>query len=368
MTYAPHIFSEQNILSDLWGNRLSITEPNAGKITSTYNGFNELETQTDALGNKTTYKYDDLGRVTQKKYSVNNITKQTIEYIYDINRVYDRLHIIGIDNQVVETFTYDYLKRLAEHSKKIDDNFYIHKYTYTDSGQLRTLTYPDDFSITYNYTPTGKLNEIRSSDDSLIYRIKERNIFHSPALCQYGNEIATKYSYNSQGLVTCISAGNLSCSGGISLSDTSLAYPPSGERGVSVSKQECWTDSSILYYQYTYNNLGLMTSRFESVKNRFEAFEYDSLDRLTQTITGKPPQEGVHKIFSYSNIQPLFIPLSWGNMIVVRFIVVTYKDSEYVFYKNFLKKDVFEMFSAKDLEKLEKKKQQLMRHRIKKRF
>ena len=67
-------------------------------------------------------------------------------------------------------------------------------------------------------------------------------------------------------------------------------------------------------------------------------------------------------------IQPLFIPLSWGNMIVVRFIVVTYKDSEYVFYKNFLKKDVFEMFSAKDLEKLEKKKQQLMRHRIKKRF
>ena len=51
------------ILFDLWGNRLSIDDPDAGLITSYYNKFNELEKQIDARGNITTYQYDVLGRI-----------------------------------------------------------------------------------------------------------------------------------------------------------------------------------------------------------------------------------------------------------------------------------------------------------------
>ena len=48
--------STEEIHTDLWGNRLSITDPNAGKITSTYNKLNELVSQTDARNYVTSYK------------------------------------------------------------------------------------------------------------------------------------------------------------------------------------------------------------------------------------------------------------------------------------------------------------------------
>ena len=51
MLPSSHIFSEQNVMLNLRGNRLSINEPNAGLITSTFNGFKEVIIQKDTNGN-----------------------------------------------------------------------------------------------------------------------------------------------------------------------------------------------------------------------------------------------------------------------------------------------------------------------------
>ena len=48
---------------DLRGNRLKLIDPNAGTITSTYNHFNELISQTDARGYTTTYSYTNLAEL-----------------------------------------------------------------------------------------------------------------------------------------------------------------------------------------------------------------------------------------------------------------------------------------------------------------
>ncbi|MCL2291301.1 MAG: hypothetical protein FWC34_11475 [Bacteroidetes bacterium] len=284
------------IESDLWGNRLSIKEPNAGEITSKYNGFNELIEQKDANNNITKYEYDKLGRVTQKQYITSGTIHRTLTYEYDnftdTHKERGKLHQIKIGNMRSETFTYDNLSRLYQHTKVVSGAHYTHTYAYTATGQLDTLTYPSSFAVIYNYTPTGKLNEIRRSDDnSLIYKVNARNMYHAPTRCEYGNGVATHYTYDVHGLLTRIQTGN------------KIATIPIGdiERGKVINEQAYTLDSTILNYRYAYDTKGLMISRSESVLKRREAYEYDNLDRLTKIESGAIGQPGTMQELFYSD-------------------------------------------------------------------
>ena len=288
------------VLSDLWGNRRSIEEPNAGKITSDYNGFNELVKQEDARGNVTNYQYDKLGRVTQKQFVSSEGALQNIIYQYDGNTAGSigkvcRIRMGGID---VEGFSYDALGRLMYHSKVIDNTIYTYEYIYNSNGQLYTLTYPAGFSVAYSYDSSGKLDEIRRSDDnSLIYRVNSRSSrYHTPTQGEYGNGVVTNYTYNTYGLLTRIQAGNkvpiLIGGGG---GTTTLGGGPITEPAYTV-------DSAFLNYRYAYNDKGLMVSRSESVINRLEQYTYDNLDRLTGiTSSGTGLLKPTTQTLSYHN-------------------------------------------------------------------
>jgi RHS repeat-associated protein len=280
------------IKSDLWGNRLSINEPNAGLITSEYNKFNELVKQTDAKGNITIYEYDFLGRVTHKQITGSGNAPLNIQYIYDHynsnNRGKGKLYQIRVNSVVEETYTYNNLSRLFIFEKVIDNTPYTFSYDYTPSGQLHAMVYPDDFIVTYSYSSTGKLKEIRDGslygNNSLIYKVDGRNEFGATTLCSYGNGLVTEYTYNPYGLLTHINTGNKKNIG---------IEGPNLEKGATGGLYTA--DSTILNYRYGYDNKGLMISRSESIINRLETYEYDKLDRLTHITSGtmkkpQPPQ------------------------------------------------------------------------------
>ena len=289
------------IKSDLWGNRLSIKEPNAGLITSEYNNFNELVEQTDARGNVTTYQYDKLGRVTQKHF----IGSSPINFVYDdANHGVGKLHKVSQGLQTQEAFSYDALGRVATHTKSIDANTTLckHSYTYNANGQLHTLTYPSGFGVTYSYTETGKLNEIRRSDnDDLIYKVTSRNKYQQPTKCWYGNDAATYYTYDTHGLLTRINTGNMITIGIIDPGDTAIIDPGGGADLSGSTIGIIGVDSAILNYRYAYDERGLMISRSESVLKRLETYEYDELDRLTKITSGAIGQTGTPQTFSYYN-------------------------------------------------------------------
>jgi YD repeat-containing protein len=71
------------VVSDSRGNRLSIEEPNAGAVTSGYNAYGELASQTDANGNTAYFTYDKLGRVTKEVLSKPGEASVTTAYYYD---------------------------------------------------------------------------------------------------------------------------------------------------------------------------------------------------------------------------------------------------------------------------------------------
>jgi len=299
-------------ISDLLGNRLSIIEPNAGEIKSEYNGFNELLKQTDARGNITTYQYDKLGRITQKKFTDAQAQAQTIKYYYDpgLKGSRGKLYKIDLSAGNYETFNYNILGRLQSHTKRIDGSAFMFSYSYTPNGQLETLTYPGGFSVKYSYNATGELNEIKNnSNGALIYKAGTRNKFNALTYCEYGNGTATQYSYNDFGLITRIKTGNKTYS---SQGDTTITIEePNNVRDIISTYT---VDSAFLNYRYGYDNKGLMTYRSESVINRAEQYQYDQLDRLTKFTYGtigqlKPPEQ----TFMYAPNGNISATSQWGN-------------------------------------------------------
>ena len=305
--------SNTSFISNLWGNRLSITDPNAGTITSSYNGFNELIQQIDARKDTTTYKYDVLGRVTEKRFaalSPTDIEPQTLSYTYDFSNANSKgigkLYKIEIDSVESEILNYDSFSRLSTHTKIIDDNYHYFDYAYNSNGQLLNLTYPEGFGIKYSYTPTGKLKDIRRSDDNtLIYEVNSRNKFQQPTNCTYGNNkidgISTKYTYNAYGLITQIQTN---------IGAWTQPYEPGIEIGRGIIDKG---SGLILDYNYNYDNKGLMISRSENIVNKFEEFTYDNLDRLIginsrATGSGETPQ-----YFSYAQNGNIEINSNVGN-------------------------------------------------------
>ena len=91
--------------------------------------------------------------------------------------------------------------------------------------------------------------------------------------CQYGNDLATAYTYNPYGLLTRIHSGNQILLATEELPDVDIKF--FGNLSYATA------DSTILNYRYAYNNRGLITSRSENILNRQETFSYDYLDRLT---------------------------------------------------------------------------------------
>jgi len=281
------------IFTDLWGNKKSFVDPNAGGIAYYYNNFNELLNMGDARGNQTIYEYDKLGRVFKKGF-VSNSGCGSIDYVYDTsNKGIGKLSQIKVDGFPEENFYYDNFSRLVQHTKTIGPSTYTHSYTYNTKGQLQTLTYPDGFGVTYTYTPTGKLDIIRrSNDNSLIYTAHGRNEFGALYSCEYGNGLATQYAYNPYGLITHINTGNMMFD---------ITPGEVCEEIIRGDIRPFIVDSSILNYRYTYNDTGLMTSRSESIANRKEVYTYDNLDRLIGITLSTPWQSENVQTFSYNN-------------------------------------------------------------------
>ena len=154
---------------DELGRRTKLVDPDAGTVTTTYGRNGQVSSETDGRGVKTTYTYDALGRVTQRKRENTTNVRETpsiTSYTYGTSgNSKGRIEKKDCAGKAV-SYEYDMYGRvisetrpnICNHDGTVD--IMRKTYTYNNYGQLATVTYPTShmasgITIGYNYDSNG---------------------------------------------------------------------------------------------------------------------------------------------------------------------------------------------------------------------
>ena len=249
---------------DTLGHKLSVNDPDRGTWLYTYDANSNLYTQTDARNITVTFYYDELNRITSRTYSTN---KTPVSYTYDNFSIPNgRGRIYSVSNGAVTKTnnSYDSMGRVLSSSKVIagDSNIYTTQSSYDLTGRLKTITYPDNSTIGYNFY----------QGTSLIYNVIDMST---------GKEYARYSFYEPSGKIGQINHGNGAT--------TNYSYDVWTQRLTSIISADP-TGQSANYYQYKtyqYTLAGDMKEIDDQISNIAYTYTYDSLHRLkTETNNG----------------------------------------------------------------------------------
>jgi len=149
---------------DVYGNRTTITDPDAGTINSEYNALGYLITSTDNGGNVTTNTYDKSGRLLTSV--LDNVTTT---YTYD-SQIIGQISSVTNGNSSI-TYDYDDLGRLESQEETLvetgGNKTVTQSFTYDEYGRIETKAWSEGYGITFDYNNYGHLYRIRDANYTL---------------------------------------------------------------------------------------------------------------------------------------------------------------------------------------------------------
>jgi len=224
------------------GNRTKLTDPDAGVITSKYDGWGQLrrtsqlvhiDTQDSIISE---YFYHSSGLLNYK-----TCNGETTNYGYDN---LNRLQTISISGQHQQTFTYDADDRITNVKEEFDGKTYNIGTGYDTYGRVKRETYPSGYYTENTYDANGILTEVKDNANRSIWKAVEANAHGQLTRIKNGNSEAT-FGYDSRGFLT---------------SAFSQGY---------------------MNWSYIYDAKGNMTSRKDGIANYRDDMTYDDMNRLT---------------------------------------------------------------------------------------
>jgi YD repeat-containing protein len=248
---------------------LTLTSPDTGATSNTYDNAGNLKTKTDAKGQLTTYSYDALNRLTQAVYTGG----QTINYTYDqgVNGL-GRLTTIT-DSTGSTSYAYDNRGRVSSEARTINAITYTTTYAYNTAGQLSGVAYPTGLVLTYSRDSLGRVNQI-SSTKSNQTQVLASNISYQPfggvKSFTYGNGSTYNRSFDTDNRLASYTLGTKT----INL-DYDLA-----SRIIAATNAANSTDSKT----YAYDNLDRLTSFIAPTTN--QGYGYDLTGNRTSLTIG----------------------------------------------------------------------------------
>jgi len=242
-------------------NQLTLTDPDLGTTTYTYNNFGQVLTKTDAKSQVTTYAYDALGRI----QSISG-TGMNLSYTYSNSPGSLGLIQSVTRDGVTESFTYDALTRplTSTTSGAVTPGAANTNFTTTfaydpATARLASVNYPTGLSLKYAYDAVGNLIRIDNAAGGNIWTGNTANTGNQWTQFTLGNSLITKLEYGTDGMMTAIKTGTAS------------------------------TPTSIQNLGYTYNASKQLTKRTDGLYGLSEDFTYDPQNRLkSDGITGQP--------------------------------------------------------------------------------
>jgi len=257
---------------DEYGRQTSLTDKNAGTITYQYDAYGQLTQQTDANSNTHTMTYDGMGKIA-------NRTGPEGPTIYEYHPAGScwankPWKITGFSGEVKEIL-YDAVHPDLPATEKvtIDGNTYTTTFAYDQYGNLTHTYYPGFVVVQNAYNADGYLTQISGGN------------LTSPVT------LFTINSINSHGQYTGVSNGS-------GAGSTNNYY-----YGIPTRRYTPYIQDQNYTWDYSKGNL---LSRNDAIKNITETFQYDNLNRLTNTTVNGTPQLTMgydgSGIFSMGNI------------------------------------------------------------------
>ncbi|MBN2116321.1 MAG: hypothetical protein JW730_07115 [Anaerolineales bacterium] len=226
------------------GNRISVEDPK-GKITTYgYDTLNRLIEKKDPLQNTWSYTYDLAGN----RISATDAKSQTIYYAYDAANQLIAIDYPGTEPDV--TFTYD----LNGQRIGMTDGLGTTTWTYDDLNRLIAVTDAFNQTIECSYDAVGNRIELTYPDGKTVTYTYDRNN-RLKSVTDWDQQ-ETEYSYNEVGQLSSVSRPN-----GVS---SQYVYDNAGRLE---ELEHTFGLNTLASYNYTYDPAGNRTRAIEDLQN-----------------------------------------------------------------------------------------------------
>ncbi len=285
---------------DVLGRRTLHSDPSAGATETTYNGFGETVTETDANDDTTTYTYDVLGRV-EKVTSPDGTESRRWDAA---NHGVGLLASAKSADGVVTRYTYDELARTTSATWTIDGSPYRIDYDYDEIGRHVGTTYPQipgvtqRFEVGYEFNEHGYVTQVTdAADDKPFWTAQARNVDGNIEREEFGNGLVTTRGYSpTTGLVEQIRT--IRAGEGL-VENTSYGYDDN--RNVAYVQDGAHARRS----DYTYDSLNRLVGWKYRTDEAFEvAFDYDKLGNLEEEAVAGQPDRTVTYTYGEGDAPP----------------------------------------------------------------
>jgi RHS repeat-associated protein len=216
------------------GKTVSSTDPMGGTVSFRYDSVGNLIHLTDPAGNVTETTYDQRGNITAVREPNTGVTEfmvdglgrriselrsdgSVVSVTYDkLDRLVSRTTPDGIDSweydtapngigklarassgNIVDRMFYDLLGRPSRSERMVGNTALASTQAYDSLGRPHSVTFPSGLTVRRVYNAFGYLSAVvRSPDQSLLWRVDEMSASGKVLTETYGNGIVTRRSYD----------------------------------------------------------------------------------------------------------------------------------------------------------------------------
>src|SRR5690606_29552690 len=193
---------------DIQGNQTKLIDKNAGEVIYEYNALGELIYQKNANLYEYEMEYDLLGRMIKQTETTTNLIT---DYVFGLsgNEINQLISVVESKNNYSEEYTYDNLGRTTEIKETIDNVDYITKYGYDGLNNIISITYPSGYIIENTYTPFGYMDKV-TNGTTIIWQGTDADAYSNYTNFTTGNGLTISKEYDEYGFPLHFLASNSS--------------------------------------------------------------------------------------------------------------------------------------------------------------